>query len=72
MGNLSQSKGECIGKIMLKMTSNRNKNMILGTLMSNYKFEGVTGKALLTTAYHKIYPIQTTTQANRQYIPYEI
>ena len=22
---------------MLKMTSNRNKNMILGTLMSNYK-----------------------------------
>lgn len=38
MGNLSQSKGECIGKIMLKMTSNRNKNMILGTLMSNYKF----------------------------------
>lgn len=37
MGNLSQSKGECIGKIMLKMTSNRNKNMILGTLMSNYK-----------------------------------
>ena len=39
MGNLSQSKGECIGKIMLKMTSNRNKNIILGNYKCVINFE---------------------------------